>query len=85
MDDNELLKKDNAELQTLLAESREDVNELREELEEQRVRAPSRTSSQWILSLLELLDADGIQCTLTHLRTTGSITILGVCLRMQTG
>lgn len=40
--DNEVLKRDNAELQHLLAESREEIHSLQEELEEQRVNAPSR-------------------------------------------
>ncbi|KIL60960.1 hypothetical protein M378DRAFT_1059980 [Amanita muscaria Koide BX008] len=35
--DNEMLKRDNAELQTLLADCREDVHALQEEVEEQRV------------------------------------------------
>lgn len=42
MNDNEVLKRDNLELQTMLAESREEYGELREELEEQRAQASSR-------------------------------------------
>ncbi|KAL1727570.1 hypothetical protein EV714DRAFT_253750 [Schizophyllum commune] len=40
--DNEILKRDNAELQRLLAESREDLHALQEELEEQKAAYPSR-------------------------------------------
>jgi regulator of replication initiation timing len=36
VNDNEVLKRDNAELQRLLAESREDHHAMQEELEEQR-------------------------------------------------
>ena len=42
--DNEVLKRDNAELQHLVAESREEIHRLQEELEEQRVNPPSRMS-----------------------------------------
>ena len=42
--DNEVLKRDNAELQLLVAESREEIHHLQEELEEQRVNPPSRMS-----------------------------------------
>ena len=38
VNDNEILKGDNAELQHLLAESREDLNGLQEKLEEQRAK-----------------------------------------------
>ncbi|KDR84289.1 hypothetical protein GALMADRAFT_237043 [Galerina marginata CBS 339.88] len=38
--DNEILKHDNAELQHLLAEAREDVHALQEEVDEQRAAAP---------------------------------------------
>jgi hypothetical protein len=37
VDDNERFKRDNAELQILLAQSREDVHALQEQVEEQRV------------------------------------------------
>lgn len=47
--DNETLKRDNAELQHLLAESREDLHSLQEELEEQRVNTPSRAGGKRIL------------------------------------
>lgn len=40
--DNEILKRDNGELQRLLAESREDLHALQEELEEQKATYPSR-------------------------------------------
>jgi len=40
VNDNETLKRDNAELQDLLTESREDLHALQEELEEQRAIAP---------------------------------------------
>ena len=45
VNDNDILKKDNAELQRLLSESREDLHTLQEELEEQRASAspPSRS------------------------------------------
>ena len=46
VEDNEGLKRDNAELQRLLAESREDYDILQEELEEERARSPSR-SKHW--------------------------------------
>lgn len=36
IDDNHSLKRDNAELQSLLAEAREDMQHMQEELEEQR-------------------------------------------------
>lgn len=39
--DNEALKRDIAELQNLLAESREDVRMLRDEVEESRAQVPS--------------------------------------------
>jgi hypothetical protein len=39
VNDNETLKRDNAELQGLLTESREDFHALQEELEEQRAIA----------------------------------------------
>jgi hypothetical protein len=38
--ENEALKHDNAELQNLLADSREDIRALREEVEERRAAAP---------------------------------------------
>ncbi|KAF7332797.1 hypothetical protein MKEN_00163500 [Mycena kentingensis (nom. inval.)] len=40
VDDNETLKRDNAELQTLLADAREDHRALQEEMEDQRVNPP---------------------------------------------
>lgn len=40
MSENEALKHDNAELQNLLADSREDIRALREEVEERRAAAP---------------------------------------------
>lgn len=46
--DNETLKRDNAELQHLLAESREDLHTLQEEVEEQRVHPPSRSGGKGI-------------------------------------
>lgn len=47
VNDNETLKRDNAELQNLLAESREDFHALQEELEEQRaLAAPPRSGGQ---------------------------------------
>ncbi|KAF9461989.1 hypothetical protein BDZ94DRAFT_1262166 [Collybia nuda] len=42
VNDNEALKRDNAELQHLLAESREEIHSLQEEVEEQRAILPSR-------------------------------------------
>ncbi|THV03334.1 hypothetical protein K435DRAFT_748008 [Dendrothele bispora CBS 962.96] len=44
VDDNEGLKRDNAELQALLAESRDDLYALQQEVEEQRVNQPNRPS-----------------------------------------
>ncbi|KAF7310216.1 hypothetical protein MIND_00395300 [Mycena indigotica] len=44
VDDNETLKRDNAELQTLLADAREDYRALQEEVEDQRINpAPARS------------------------------------------
>lgn len=40
VDDNETLKRDNAELQALLADAREDCRALQEEVEDQRVNPP---------------------------------------------
>jgi chromosome segregation ATPase len=40
VDDNERLKRDNAELQTLLAESRDDLHALQQEVEEQHASMP---------------------------------------------
>ncbi|KAF7335245.1 hypothetical protein MSAN_02335000 [Mycena sanguinolenta] len=45
VDDNETLKRDNAELQTLLADSREDCRALQEEVEDQRVNPPPRSGA----------------------------------------
>nr|GAT50162.1 predicted protein [Mycena chlorophos] len=45
VDDNDTLKRDNAELQTLLADSREDYRALQEEMEEQRVNPPPRSGT----------------------------------------
>lgn len=42
VDDNEALKRNHAELQNLLAEAREEINALQEEVEEQRANPPSR-------------------------------------------
>jgi len=42
--DNEVLKRDNAELQHLVSESRDEIHNLQQELEEQRVNPPSRMS-----------------------------------------
>jgi regulator of replication initiation timing len=44
--ENEALKHDNAELQNMLADSREDVRTLREEVEEQRAAAPYRQEQE---------------------------------------
>lgn len=44
--DNEALKRDIAELQNLLAESREDMRVIREEMEEARVHIPTSTKGQ---------------------------------------
>ncbi|KDQ29558.1 hypothetical protein PLEOSDRAFT_1064358 [Pleurotus ostreatus PC15] len=41
IDDNDSLKRDNAELQSLLAEAREDIQHMQEELEEQRANPTS--------------------------------------------
>lgn len=47
VEDNETLKRDNAELQSLLAQSREDYHVLQEEIEEQRANPPSRSGGKW--------------------------------------
>jgi len=52
VDDNEVLKRDNAELQSLLAESREDLHALQEEVEEQRANTPSHAGGKLFLVLL---------------------------------
>lgn len=44
--DNENLKQDNGEIQSLLASSREDVHSLQQELEEQKASVPSRPESR---------------------------------------
>ena len=49
--DNEALKRDIAELQNLLAESREDVRALREEMEEARVHVPPTTKGVYFFRL----------------------------------
>ncbi|KAG5638081.1 hypothetical protein H0H81_001931 [Sphagnurus paluster] len=46
VNDNETLKRDNAELQTMLMESREEIHSLQEEVEEYRVKPPSRTGAR---------------------------------------
>ncbi len=46
MDDNEVLKRDTAELQHFLAESREEIHALQEEVEEYRANAPSRSGGK---------------------------------------
>ncbi|TFK24728.1 hypothetical protein FA15DRAFT_756382 [Coprinopsis marcescibilis] len=52
VNDNDILKRDNAELQRLLGESREDLHALQEELEEQRANAlpPPRSNPSTPLS-----------------------------------
>ncbi|RDB19916.1 hypothetical protein Hypma_012965 [Hypsizygus marmoreus] len=45
VNDNETLKRDNAELQTMLTESREEIHTLQEEVEDHRVKPPSRTGA----------------------------------------
>jgi regulator of replication initiation timing len=45
VEDNEGLKRDNAELQHLLTEAREDYHSLKEEVEEQRANQPSHGPS----------------------------------------
>ena len=46
VNDNETMKRDNAELQTLLTESREELHVLQQEIEEYRVNPPSRSSGE---------------------------------------
>ncbi|KAF9025859.1 hypothetical protein BDZ89DRAFT_1102188 [Hymenopellis radicata] len=46
MDDNEVLKRDTAELQHFLAESREEIHALQEEVEEYRANAPPRSGAR---------------------------------------
>jgi regulator of replication initiation timing len=50
VNDNETLKRDNAELQNLLAESREEIHGLQEEVEEQRASLPSRGGGNYHIS-----------------------------------
>lgn len=47
VNDNEALKRDNAELQHLLMESREEIHVLQEEVEEQRANPPPRTDGRY--------------------------------------
>jgi regulator of replication initiation timing len=49
VDDNEILKRDNLQLQSLLAESREDLHTLQEEVDEQRANPPSRAGGRSLL------------------------------------
>ncbi|KAF9498649.1 hypothetical protein BDN71DRAFT_1481051 [Pleurotus eryngii] len=67
IDDNDSLKRDNAELQSLLAEAREDMQHMQEELEEQRANPTSlggasrrrpRWNSRWDLPPRPLSPAD---------------------------
>lgn len=44
VEDNESLKRDNAELQHMLTETREDVNALQQEVDEQRANPPPQRS-----------------------------------------
>ena len=46
VDENETLKRDNAELQTLLADAR-DCRALQEEVEDQRVNSPPRSGGMF--------------------------------------
>jgi hypothetical protein len=54
VEDNETLKRDNAELQSLLTQSREDYHVLQEEIEEQRANAPSRGGGECFSTVIEL-------------------------------
>lgn len=51
VNDNETLKRDNAELQHLLTESREEIHALQEEVEEQRAVLPSRGGGKYPIVL----------------------------------
>lgn len=44
--DNETLKRDNAELQIMLSDSREEIHTLQEEIEEYRAKPPSRSGGK---------------------------------------
>jgi hypothetical protein len=46
VNDNDTLKHDNAELQNLLAASREEIHLLQQEVEEHRANSPSRAGRQ---------------------------------------
>lgn len=46
VNDNETLKRDNAELQNMLTESREEIHTLQEEVEEHRAQPPSRSGGE---------------------------------------
>ena len=72
--DNEILKRDNAELQRLLAESREDLHALQEELEEQKAAYPSRGEH----ALISLCNCKLISTQLLH---RFDINIQAVCPR----
>lgn len=47
VEDNEALKRDNSELQHFLADSREDLRTLQEELDEQRASRPNRATGKF--------------------------------------
>jgi regulator of replication initiation timing len=46
VNDNDTLKHDNAELQNLLTESREEIHLLQQEVEERRANSPSRAGGK---------------------------------------
>lgn len=79
VDDNETLKRDNAELQTLLADAREDCRALQEEVEDQRVNPPSRSGGKCSSLPFRFLCQFSLQRG--HRRICGSISTLGAYRR----
>ncbi|KAJ7265355.1 hypothetical protein B0H12DRAFT_1100459 [Mycena haematopus] len=65
VDDNETLKRDNAELQTLLADAREDCRALQEEVEDQRVNPPPRSGAGTPSHLRQHFHTGSVPSTLT--------------------
>ncbi len=60
IDDNDSLKRDNAELQSLLAEAREDMQHLQEELDEQRANPISLGGGASIPGCMSTSWLDGV-------------------------
>jgi len=77
--DNEVLKRDNAELQHLLAESREDLHDLQEEVDEQRANPPSRVSHSGGAFIMFDCSFYTYRLVLQQIHHTHGIFILAVC------